>query len=55
MSIVRTPSNTGEPREALALPAPEDTADQLPAWEEIESGRYRPRRIRGSFRGRELG
>jgi hypothetical protein len=25
------------------------------AWEEIESGRYMPRRIRGSLRGRELG
>lgn len=26
-----------------------------PAWEEIESGRYQPRRIRGSYRGRVLG
>jgi hypothetical protein len=25
------------------------------AWEEIASGRYMPRRIRGSFRGRVLG
>ena len=25
------------------------------AWEQIEIGRYMPRRIRGSFRGRELG
>ena len=25
------------------------------AWEEIEHGRYMPRRIRGSFRGRALG
>jgi hypothetical protein len=25
------------------------------AWEQIEAGRYMPRRIRGSFRGRELG
>jgi hypothetical protein len=25
------------------------------AWEQIENGRYMPRRIRGSFRGRELG
>lgn len=31
-------------------PVPEATA-----WEQIELGRYRPRRIRGSFRGRELG
>ena len=34
-------------------PAPED----LEAWELIdaETGRYMPRRIRGSFRGRALG
>ena len=25
------------------------------AWELVETGRYRPRRIRGSFPGRELG
>ena len=25
------------------------------AWEMIETGRYQPRRIRGSFLGRELG
>jgi hypothetical protein len=29
--------------------------DARPAWEMIEAGRYRPRRIRGSCRGRELG
>ncbi len=27
----------------------------LPAWELVENGRYRPRRICGSFPGRELG
>jgi hypothetical protein len=26
-----------------------------PPWEMIEAGRYMPRRIRGSFPGRELG
>jgi hypothetical protein len=26
-----------------------------PAWEMIEAGRYQPRRIRGSYPGRELG
>jgi hypothetical protein len=30
------------------------TSDVL-AWQMIEQGRYMPRRIRGSFRGRELG
>ena len=29
--------------------------DHIPAWEMVEAGRYQPRRIRGSFRGRELG
>ena len=27
----------------------------LPAWTEIEEGRFMPRRIRGSFHGRALG
>jgi hypothetical protein len=33
------------------------TVDDPPAWELIDSdvGRYMPRRIRGSFRGRALG
>jgi len=30
-------------------------ADDLAPWEEIEAGRFMPRRIRGSFRGRALG
>jgi hypothetical protein len=29
--------------------------DKVDPWEAIETGRYQPRRIRGSFRGRELG
>jgi hypothetical protein len=29
--------------------------EEVPAWEEIAAGRYMPRRIRGSFRGRVLG
>jgi hypothetical protein len=28
---------------------------QVPAWELVDTGRYMPRRIRGSNRGRELG
>jgi hypothetical protein len=43
-------------REAVALPGPVDAEpSESPAWEMIEPGRYRPRRIRGSYRGRELG
>ncbi len=33
----------------------EPAAENVPAWEMIEAGRYMPRRIRGSFPGRELG
>ena len=47
--------------EAEAAQFPEDldqtTVDDLKAWELIDAnvGRYMPRRIRGSFRGRALG
>jgi hypothetical protein len=30
-------------------------AGEVRAWEQIEPGRYMPRRIRGSFRGGKLG
>jgi len=30
-------------------------ATNLPAWTEIEAGRFMPRRVRGSCRGRALG
>ena len=33
----------------------EPASPETPAWELIDAGRYRPRRIRGSYRGRELG
>ena len=36
-------------------PLPQDIGAEPPPWEMIENGRYMPRRIRGSFRGRELG
>ena len=36
----------------VSEPAPEE---RVPAWEMIAEGRYMPRRIRGSFPGRELG
>jgi hypothetical protein len=34
-----------------ALPEP----GEVPAWQEIDTGRYMPRRIRGSCKGRALG
>ena len=35
--------------------AHEGEPDDVRAWEEIDTGRYMPRRIRGSCHGRELG
>ena len=29
--------------------------EQTPAWEEVEEGRFMPRRVRGSCQGRALG
>lgn len=37
---------------------PQERAAEIDAeapWEEIEPGRFMPRRVRGSFRGRALG
>jgi hypothetical protein len=35
---------------------PTPTAEtDVQAWEQLEAGRYMPRRIRGSYRGRDLG
>ncbi len=46
-------NDSGAP-EMVALP--QEVGEQNPlAWELIEKGRYRPRRIRGSLIGRELG
>ena len=56
MGAVRSRGDAAERDRALAPPVHGETeAEQPPAWEEIEIGRYMPRRIRGSFRGRELG
>jgi len=35
--------------------AEETRPEDVQAWEQIEAGRYMPRRIRGSCRGRTLG
>ena len=43
--------NTPDPQEH----AEPQSADEVRAWEEIEPGRFMPRRVRGSFRGRALG
>jgi hypothetical protein len=35
--------------------AKDQQPEQYPAWEEVEAGRYMPRRVRGSCQGRALG
>jgi hypothetical protein len=52
MSTIRI-LNDNEP--CPPVPANEVSADAPVAWEQIENGRYMPRRIRGSYLGRELG
>jgi hypothetical protein len=56
MATSRAKRDAGESAGAAVQPAPPGGAGEpQPAWEEIAGGRYRPRRIRGSFRGGELG
>jgi hypothetical protein len=54
MGAVDRPIDSGSGGEpAMSLAALEVSPGQ--AWELVETGRYRPLRIRGSFPGRELG
>jgi hypothetical protein len=56
MDITRFPNETIDTGDAMRVPMPPEADPNSAApWEEIESGRYMPRRIRGSYRGRELG
>jgi hypothetical protein len=38
-----------------SVPIEDGAGEKPPAWELVEKGRYRPRRIKGSLPGRELG
>jgi hypothetical protein len=51
MEPVIQPADRIEPTPHFAAAVEPDAQ----AWEEIETGRFMPRRIRGSFRGRALG
>jgi hypothetical protein len=46
----------GDPQERAAdVTPPEAAVGPVRAWEEIEPGRFMPRRVRGSFPGGKLG
>ena len=47
-----TPPTDAQERQPEQIPT--DAETQV-AWEQLEPGRYMPRRIRGSFRGGKLG
>jgi hypothetical protein len=51
----RKPDEPGGAVEPASQFSIDPAAEEVNAWEEIESGRYMPRRIRGSFKGRALG
>jgi hypothetical protein len=46
---------SGQQSEAFDDAEIHDQAEPVQAWQQIANGRYMPRRIRGSFPGRELG
>jgi len=53
---MRTAEIAEEPEETSILRIlPQAAGEDAPAWELVGAGRYMPRRIRGSYRGRELG
>jgi hypothetical protein len=43
------------PRKDDEIAPPQESGAETVPWEEIEEGRYMPRRTRGSCRGRVLG
>jgi hypothetical protein len=49
------PQGTPGGAAAAAHFSTEAVEGEVPAWEQVESGRFMPRRIRGSFKGRALG
>ncbi len=59
MPVAKSRKKAPVPRKAALeetfVAPPEGESPVSPPWEEIEAGRYQPRRIRGSCRGRALG
>ena len=52
---IEQPDDRGAEQAAAAHFGQEATADEGQAWEEIDTGRFMPRRFKGSYRGRALG
>lgn len=44
-----------KPSDAQERATNQPAGDEVAAWEEIEAGRFMPRRVRGSCRGLALG
>ena len=55
MDAARSQDDGVELENAALSPIPGEAEEKPQAWQMIETGRYMPRRIRGSFVGRELG
>jgi hypothetical protein len=56
MEHQRLHERVGEAEPASAAQfAPATEPNEAPAWEEVAAGRYMPRRIKGSCKGRALG
>ncbi len=56
MATARSDHNVPGPDGGSVPPAPPEAETATPVpWEEIAAGRFMPRRIRGSYRGRVLG
>jgi hypothetical protein len=48
-------ANEGPGSESFPHFVDEPASDAVQAWEQVENGRYMPRRIKGSCKGRALG
>lgn len=55
MNTSNPPSDAIDKVGALSQPDEREAEAQVAPWELIDTGRYQPRRIRGSCRGRVLG
>ena len=56
MGLEQPPDRAGEVEPAAAGQfTGEADPGEAPAWEEVSAGRYMPRRIKGSCKGRALG